>query len=139
MEYERFCGSVGEALAQAGLERAPLLTPVPHVPTLDSPLNFLNFEERNIVSGALKKLSKYPDQLSNILEVFKVSYFGPLMLSPIITVIVDGYEGMPRKSAVVFDLPLSMILNNFAVSNYNLKRYLQSLNTQFLNVYQSCT
>ncbi|CAH0582822.1 unnamed protein product [Chrysodeixis includens] len=71
VEYERFCNTVGEALTQAGLERAPLLQPVPHVPTLDSPLNFLNFEERNIVSGALKKLSKYPDQLSNILEVFE--------------------------------------------------------------------
>lgn len=73
VEYERFCSTVGEALTQAGLERAPLLQPVPHVPTLDSPLNFLNFEERNVVSGALKKLSKYPDQLSNILEVFEVS------------------------------------------------------------------
>ncbi|XP_022825939.1 uncharacterized protein LOC111355990 [Spodoptera litura] len=71
VEYERFCSTVGEALTQSGLERAPLLEPVPHVPTLDSPLNFLNFEERNIVSGALKKLSKFPDQLSNILEVFE--------------------------------------------------------------------
>lgn len=73
IEYERFCSVVGEALTQPGLERAPLLEPVPHVPTIDSPLNFLNFEERSIVSGALKKLSKYPDQLSNILEVFQVS------------------------------------------------------------------
>lgn len=72
MEYERFCSTVGEALTQPGLERAPLLSPVPHVPTIDSPLNFLNFEERNIVSGALKKLSKFPDQLSNIMEVFAV-------------------------------------------------------------------
>lgn len=74
VEYEQFCSTVGEALTQPGLERAPLLEPVPHVPTLDSPLNFLNFEERNIVSGALKKLSKFPDQLSNILEVFEVSH-----------------------------------------------------------------
>ena len=73
MEYERFCSTVGEALTQPGLERAPLLSPVPHVPTIDSPLNFLNFEERNIVSGALKKLSKFPDQLSNIMEVVEVS------------------------------------------------------------------
>ncbi|KAG6448171.1 uncharacterized protein LOC115442276 [Manduca sexta] len=71
IEYERFCSTVGEALTQGGLERAPLLEPVPHVPTLDTPLNFLNFEERSIVSGALQKLSKYPDQLSNILEVFQ--------------------------------------------------------------------
>ncbi|XP_059054585.1 uncharacterized protein LOC131848677 [Achroia grisella] len=71
VEYERFNSTVGEALTQPGLERAPLLEPIPHVPTADSPLNFLSFEERNIVSGALTKLSKYPDQLSNILEVFK--------------------------------------------------------------------
>lgn len=72
VEYERFCETVGAAQTQGGLERAPLLEPVPHVPTIDSPLNFLSFEERNIVSGALTKLAKYPDQLSNILEVFKV-------------------------------------------------------------------
>lgn len=72
VEYERFCSTVGEALTQEGLERAPLLQPVPHVPTIDSPYNFLNFEERNIVSNALSKLSKFPDQYSNILEVFKV-------------------------------------------------------------------
>ncbi|XP_022129181.2 uncharacterized protein LOC111003125 [Pieris rapae] len=71
VEYERFCSTVGEALTQGGLERAPLLEPVPHVPTIDSPLNFLNFEERNIVANALAKLAKFPDQLSNILEVFK--------------------------------------------------------------------
>ncbi|CAB3226832.1 unnamed protein product [Arctia plantaginis] len=71
IEYERFCSVVGEALTQGGLERAPLLEPIPHVPTIDTPLNFLNFEERNIVSMALKKLSKYPDQLSNILELFQ--------------------------------------------------------------------
>ncbi|KOB76721.1 Uncharacterized protein OBRU01_05274 [Operophtera brumata] len=73
VEYERFCECVGEALTQGGLERAPLLTPVAHVPTRDSPLNFLNFEERSIVAGALAKLSHHPDQVSNILEVFKVS------------------------------------------------------------------
>ncbi|XP_049870499.1 uncharacterized protein LOC126369940 [Pectinophora gossypiella] len=71
IEYHRFCLTVGEALTQGSLERAPLLQPVPHVPTVDSPLNFLNFEERSIVSGALQKLAKFPDQLSNILEVFK--------------------------------------------------------------------
>lgn len=49
-----------------------MLEPVPHIPTIDTPLNFLNFEERNIVSGALQKLAKFPDQLSNIYEVFKV-------------------------------------------------------------------
>ncbi|CAH0752271.1 unnamed protein product [Diatraea saccharalis] len=71
VEYERFCETVGGAQAQGGLERAPLLQPVPHVPTLDSPLNFLSYEERHVVSMALTKLAKFPDQLSNILEVFK--------------------------------------------------------------------
>ncbi|XP_053605525.1 uncharacterized protein LOC128672415 [Plodia interpunctella] len=71
VEYERFAGVVGEALTQGSLERAPLLEPVPHVPTHDTPRNFLNFEERSLVSGALAKLSKFPDQLSNVLEVFK--------------------------------------------------------------------
>ncbi|KAL0881290.1 hypothetical protein ABMA27_001173 [Loxostege sticticalis] len=71
VEYERFCETIGCAQTQGGLERAPLLEPVPHVPTIDSPLNFLTFEERHIVAGALAKLAKYPDQLSNILEVFK--------------------------------------------------------------------
>ncbi|XP_072929459.1 uncharacterized protein [Epargyreus clarus] len=71
VEYERFCATVGEALTSSALERAPLLAPVPHAPTADSPRNFLNYEERAVVSAALAKLAHYPDQLSNILEVFK--------------------------------------------------------------------
>ncbi|XP_063635514.1 uncharacterized protein LOC134806157 [Cydia splendana] len=71
VEYRRFADTVGECLTQGSLERAPLLEPIPHVPTIDSPLNHLNFEERNTVSLALAKLAKFPDQLSNILEVFK--------------------------------------------------------------------
>lgn len=73
VDYERFCTVIAEALVQASLERAPLMQPVPHVPTRDSPLNFLGFEERSIVAGALAKLAKHPDHISNILEVFKVS------------------------------------------------------------------
>ncbi|KAJ2947275.1 hypothetical protein O0L34_g16988 [Tuta absoluta] len=73
IEYERFCNTVGEALTQGGLERAPLIEPIPHIPTIDSPLNFLNFEERSIVSAALQKLAKFPDNLSNIREVFKAA------------------------------------------------------------------
>lgn len=73
VEYLKFGETVGEALTQGGLERAPLLVPIPHIPTIDTPMNFLNFEERSIVSGALMKLAKFPDQLSNIMEVFQVS------------------------------------------------------------------
>ncbi|RVE40335.1 hypothetical protein evm_015015 [Chilo suppressalis] len=72
VEYERFCSTVGDVRTQRDLERAPLLTPVPHVPPAARPAApALSFQERNVVSGALNKLAKYPDQLSNILEVFK--------------------------------------------------------------------
>lgn len=74
IDYDRFCRTVGEALAQEGLERAPLLQPVPHAPPPPTN-NFLNFEERSIVSKALDKLSKHHDQVSNIFEIFKVSLF----------------------------------------------------------------
>ncbi|XP_047531941.1 uncharacterized protein LOC125067400 [Vanessa atalanta] len=70
VEYERFCETVGEALAQSGLERAPLLQPTPHAPP-EATLCHLDYEERALVAGALAKLAKFPDQLSNILEVFK--------------------------------------------------------------------
>lgn len=73
VEYERFCEAAGEALAAGGLERAPLLQPVPHVPPPQPPPH-LDYEERALVAGALAKLAKFPDQLSNILEVFKVTY-----------------------------------------------------------------
>ncbi|CAG5034119.1 unnamed protein product [Parnassius apollo] len=71
VEYDRLCATVGEALTQGGLERAPLLQPLAHVPP---PTNttFLNFEERSVVSKAIDKLAKHHDQVSNILEVFKV-------------------------------------------------------------------
>ncbi|CAG9580270.1 unnamed protein product [Danaus chrysippus] len=71
VEYERFCETVGESLVQGGLERAPLLAPLQHVPARDTPLNYLNYEERALVAAALDKLSHFPDQLSNIMEVFK--------------------------------------------------------------------
>lgn len=34
-------------------------------------MNFLNFDQRIIVSKALEKLSKYPDQVSNLLSIFQ--------------------------------------------------------------------
>lgn len=71
MEYDRFCATVGEALTQGGLERAPLLQPVAHAPPPHTN-TFLNYEERNIVAKTLDKLAKHHDQVSNILEVFKV-------------------------------------------------------------------
>ncbi|XP_068627218.1 uncharacterized protein [Battus philenor] len=70
VDYDRFCSTVGEALTQGGLERAPLLQPVPHAPPPRT-TNFLTYEERNIVSMALDKLSKHHDQVSNILEIFQ--------------------------------------------------------------------
>lgn len=45
----------------------------PHkfLPTHDGLLNFLNFEERCIVSSALQKLSKYNDNITNIKSFFE--------------------------------------------------------------------
>lgn len=45
------------------------------LPTHDSSLNFLNFEERCIVSNTLQKLSKYNDNITN-LNLFFVDYEG---------------------------------------------------------------
>ncbi|CAK1578922.1 unnamed protein product [Parnassius mnemosyne] len=70
VEYDRLCATVGEALTQGGLERAPLLHPLAHAPP-PATNTFLNFEERSVVAKAIDKLAKHHDQVSNILEVFK--------------------------------------------------------------------
>jgi len=57
---------MNEAFTQTGLEKQPLRRPIPLIPTLEDPLNFLNFEERFVVSHAIQKLSKYPDDVSNM-------------------------------------------------------------------------
>lgn len=66
---------MNEAFTQTGLEKQPLRRPIPLIPTLEDPLNFLNFEERFVVSHAIQKLSKYPDDVSN-LSLFLNDYHG---------------------------------------------------------------
>nr|CAD7394940.1 unnamed protein product [Timema cristinae] len=56
VDYRRFCETVEEAVTQACLERAPLIVPLQHIPTRDTDRNFLNFEERQLVSMGLQKL-----------------------------------------------------------------------------------
>lgn len=73
VEYQRFCEATGAALTQGGLERAPLLTPLPHAaPPPPAPPAHLDFEERAIVAKALDKLAKFPDRTSSLLDIFKV-------------------------------------------------------------------
>ncbi|XP_018562489.1 uncharacterized protein LOC108904422 [Anoplophora glabripennis] len=73
VDYRRFSDVVEEAFTQKCLERAPLIVPVQHVPTRDCEKNFLNFDERQILSVALQKLAKKPDlqmNLSSVLQDF---------------------------------------------------------------------
>lgn len=76
VDYRRFCQVVEEAFYQPCLERAPLIVPLQHFPSDDSPVNFLNFDERTIVTKALQKLARKPDQVSNLSSIFK-DYDGP--------------------------------------------------------------
>ncbi|GLV45240.1 chaoptin [Carabus blaptoides fortunei] len=71
VEYKRFSDTVEEAFTQKSLERAPLLVPLQHVPTKDCDRNFLNFEERHAASMAIQKLSKQPEFIVNLMDVFK--------------------------------------------------------------------
>lgn len=57
---------------QPNLERTPLIVPLQHIPSYDDSNNFLNFDERQMVSAALNKLTKYPDQVSNLSSLFEV-------------------------------------------------------------------
>lgn len=66
VNHKLFIEIMNEAFTQTGLEKQPLKRPIPLIPTLEDPLNFLNFEERFVVSNALQKLSKFPDDVSNL-------------------------------------------------------------------------
>lgn len=72
VDYKRFCDTVEEVFHQSNLERAPLIIPLQHIPSYDDSNNFLNFDERKMVSGALNKLARYPDQVSNLSSLFEV-------------------------------------------------------------------
>lgn len=70
IDYKRFCKIIEETFYQPCLERGPLIVPLQHYPSEDSPFNFLNFDERTVVSKALQKLAYYPDQVTNIKSIF---------------------------------------------------------------------
>ncbi|CAH1119695.1 unnamed protein product [Phaedon cochleariae] len=71
VDYKRFSEVVEESFSQQCLERAPLIVPIQHVPTRDCEKNFLNFDERIVVSMALQKLAKKPDMQMNLSSVLK--------------------------------------------------------------------
>ena len=75
VDHKLFIEIMNEAFTQTGLEKQPLRRPIPLIPTREDPLNFLNFEERFLVSHALQKLSKYPDNVSNM-SSFLTDYDG---------------------------------------------------------------
>ncbi|XP_043281125.1 uncharacterized protein [Venturia canescens] len=68
VEYVRFATAVEEALATSGLERAPLLVPLQHVPSEACERTFLNYDERQIVAKAMDKLVRV--QQPNLEELF---------------------------------------------------------------------
>lgn len=72
VDYKRFCDAIEEVFCQSNLERAPLIVPLQHVPSNDDRNNFLNFDERKLVSAALNKLAKHPDQVANLSSLFEV-------------------------------------------------------------------
>lgn len=71
VDYKAFCEIINQAFFQTKLEKRPCTVPVQFIPTPDDSLNFLNYEERCIVSHALQKLSRYHDDISNMKSVFK--------------------------------------------------------------------
>jgi hypothetical protein len=70
VDHKEFCKILNEAFYQTDLERQPGKKPIQHVVTHDNSLNFLNFEERFAVSHALQKLSRFPDEVSNLTMFF---------------------------------------------------------------------
>lgn len=91
VDYKRFCDAVEEVFQQPNLERAPLIVPLQHIPSYDDSNNFLNFDERQIVSAALNKLAKYPDQVSNLSSLFEVLLTIFVCSYNIISVLFTGF------------------------------------------------
>uniref|UniRef100_A0A182QSD8 EF-hand domain-containing protein n=1 Tax=Anopheles farauti TaxID=69004 RepID=A0A182QSD8_9DIPT len=71
VDYKRFCDTISEVDFQPNLDKAPLLVPCSHYPADEQPVNFLNFNERTIVSKALQKLARHADIVSNIGSLLK--------------------------------------------------------------------
>lgn len=68
--YKLFCDIINEAFIHTNMEKAPLCVPIKYLPSCDMD-NFLNYEERVTLSGVLQKLSRFPDQVSNMKLFFK--------------------------------------------------------------------
>ncbi|XP_053670075.1 uncharacterized protein LOC128720430 [Anopheles nili] len=71
VEYKQFCDTIAEVDYQPYLDRAPLLVPCRHFPADEQAENFLNFNERTIVSKALQKLARHANIVSNIGSILK--------------------------------------------------------------------
>ncbi|XP_034232706.1 uncharacterized protein LOC117640356 [Thrips palmi] len=69
VDYVRFNAVVDEALTVDELQRAPLITPLQHVPPNETNRNFMNYEERALAGRALEKLARKPHQ--NLEDIFK--------------------------------------------------------------------
>lgn len=70
IDYIRFNSVVDEALTIDELQRAPLVTPLQHVPPNETNRNFMNYEERALAGRALEKLARKPHQ--NLEDIFAV-------------------------------------------------------------------
>lgn len=66
----KFASAVEEAVAVGSLERTPLLVPIQHVPSKSCNKNFLNFDERILLSKAMDKLCIVKEH--NLEELFMV-------------------------------------------------------------------
>lgn len=62
---------MNQAFYTTQLEKHPQARTQQFIPTHDGLLNFLNFEERCILSNSLQKLSKFNDTISNLSLFFK--------------------------------------------------------------------
>lgn len=61
---------INQAFYRTELEKEPCTVPIQHSPTTDDSLNFLNVDERFVVSNALQKLARYHDDASNMRSFF---------------------------------------------------------------------
>ncbi|XP_011688757.1 PREDICTED: uncharacterized protein LOC105450541 isoform X2 [Wasmannia auropunctata] len=69
IEYTKFAAVMEESVATGGLEKAPLVVPLQHVPSEASARTFLNFDERQLVAIAMDKLCQV--RSPNLEEIFK--------------------------------------------------------------------
>ncbi|XP_049792810.1 uncharacterized protein LOC126202244 [Schistocerca nitens] len=78
VEYLRLVEAVEEAVTQAGLQRAPTITPIQHLAINDGDHNFLNFEERQMVIRVLERLARHNEY--NFISAFKTAALNQIMV-----------------------------------------------------------